>query len=90
MITGRQVRAARALLGWKQETLADYAQVALTALKRFESERALGTHESTNDKIRRALEAAGVVFMESEQGIGILLLDHWSSTEGKTVMRRGR
>ena len=33
MITGRQVRAARALLNWKQEMLAEKALVALTALK---------------------------------------------------------
>ena len=90
MITGRQVRAARALLGWKQETLADNAQVALTALKRFESERELGTHEATRDKIRRALDAAGVVFISMEQGSGILLLGDKKSHEGKTVMRRGR
>ena len=36
MITGRQVRAARALLNWKQEMLAEKALVALTALKRLE------------------------------------------------------
>ena len=39
MITSRQVRAARALLGWTQELLADKALVALTALKRLESDR---------------------------------------------------
>ncbi|MFT8948339.1 MAG: XRE family transcriptional regulator, partial [Acetobacter aceti] len=31
MITGRQVRAARALLNWTQEMLAEKALVALTA-----------------------------------------------------------
>ena len=36
MITARQSRAARALLGWTQETLADKAQVSLTALKRLD------------------------------------------------------
>jgi len=39
MITSRQVRAARALLRWTQEKLADKALVALTALKRLESDR---------------------------------------------------
>ncbi|MFB8787203.1 helix-turn-helix domain-containing protein, partial [Pasteurella multocida] len=38
MITARQTRAARALLGWTQETLAEKALVSLTALKRLESE----------------------------------------------------
>ena len=75
MITGRQVRAARALLNWKQEMLAEKALVALTALKRLESERGLPTHESTRDQIRRALEAAGVLFIESDRGHGVMLLN---------------
>lgn len=75
MITGRQIRAARALLNWKQDMLADKALVALTALKRLESERNLAVHESTRDQVRRALEAAGVMFIESEQGMGVMLLN---------------
>ena len=75
MITGRQVRAARALLNWKQEMLAEKALVALTALRRLESERGLPTHESTRDQVRRALEAAGVLFMESDRGRGVMLLN---------------
>lgn len=51
MITSRQVRAARALLGWTQEMLADKALVALTALKRLESDplkvREETRHQST-------------------------------------------
>jgi transcriptional regulator with XRE-family HTH domain len=74
MITGRQVRAARALLNWKQEVLAEKALVALTALKRLESERRLATHESTGDQVRRALEAAGILFIESDRGRGVMLL----------------
>ena len=64
MITGRQVRAARALLNWKQEMLAEKALVALTALKRLESERGLPVQEGTRDQVLRALEAAGVLFVE--------------------------
>lgn len=75
MITGRQVRAARALLSWTQEMLAEKAVVALTALKRIESERALATHESTRDQVRRALEAAGIVFIASDRGFGVLLIN---------------
>jgi hypothetical protein len=75
MITGRQVRAARALLNWKQEMLAERALVALTALKRLESERDLKVHEGTHDQVRRALEAAGVLFMESDRGRGVMLLN---------------
>jgi len=74
MITARQSRAARALLGWTQETLADKARVSLTALKRLESESGLGVYESTRDEVRRALESAGVVLLSTEKGEGVLLL----------------
>ena len=46
MITARQSRAARALLGWTQETLADKARISLTALKRLESENRLEVYEA--------------------------------------------
>lgn len=36
MITAQETRAARALLGWTQEMLADTTAGSLTALKRME------------------------------------------------------
>ncbi len=74
MITARQSRAARALLGWTQETLADKAQVSLTALKRLESESGLLVYESTSDQVRRALEGSGVVLLQSDRGEGVMLV----------------
>jgi len=74
MITARQSRAARALLSWTQETLADKAQVSLTALKRLESENNLAVYESTRDQVRRALETSGIVFLSSDQGEGVMLV----------------
>ena len=74
MITARQSRAARALLGWTQETLADRAQVSLTALKRLESENGLDVYETTRDQVRRAFEAAGIVLLSTEKGEGVLRL----------------
>ncbi|MGO4683501.1 helix-turn-helix domain-containing protein [Hyphomicrobium sp. 2TAF46] len=74
MITARQTRAARALLGWSQETLADKALVSLTALKRLESQNDLKVHESTRDQIRRTFEDNGVVFLSSDQGEGVMLV----------------
>ena len=73
MITARQSRAARALLGWTQETLADRATVSLTALKRMESVNGERVFESTADRVRRALEAAGIVFINSDRHIGVML-----------------
>lgn len=75
MITARQSRAARALLGWTQETLADEARVSLTALKRLESEAGLEVYETTRDQVRRALQAAGVVLLSTGRGQGVLLVD---------------
>jgi len=83
MITARQSRAARALLGWTQETLADKARVALTALKRLESESGLGTHETTRDQVRRALESAGIVLLTTEKGEGVLILHDGIDSSGR-------
>ncbi|MBN9431683.1 MAG: hypothetical protein J0I45_04515 [Bosea sp.] len=74
MITARQSRAARALLAWTQETLADKARVSLTALKRLESENGFEVYETTRDQVRRALEAAGIVLLSTDKGEGVLLL----------------
>ncbi|CAK0740722.1 HTH cro/C1-type domain-containing protein [Azospirillaceae bacterium] len=73
MITSRQIRAARALLGWTQEILADKAVVALTALKRLESDRH-AVRDGTREAVCKALEAHGIVFLSSSQGIGVLLV----------------
>ncbi|MGE0038351.1 MAG: multiprotein-bridging factor 1 family protein [Sphingomonadaceae bacterium] len=74
MITARQSRAARALLGWTQETLAEEARVSLTALKRLESPSELSVYESTRDEVRRAFERGGIVFLNSAQGTGVMLV----------------
>ncbi|MFT8988725.1 MAG: helix-turn-helix transcriptional regulator [Gluconobacter albidus] len=74
MITARQSRAARALLGWTQETLADRARVSLTALKRLESENGLEVFESTRDEVRRAFERGGIVFLNSDQSVGVMFV----------------
>lgn len=74
MITARQTRAARALLGWTQETLAEKALVSLTALKRLESENDFKVYETTRDQVRRTLESSGIVFLASDQGEGVMLV----------------
>ena len=72
MITSRQVRAARALLGWTQERLADQA-LALTALRRLETDR-LPVRDATREAMRKALEAAGIVFLISDRREGVMLV----------------
>ena len=71
MITSRQSRAARALLGWTQETLADKARISLTALKRLRiRKRPRGFTETTRDQVRRAFEAAGSFCSPPTKGKG--------------------
>lgn len=68
--------------------LAEKAFVALTALKRLESERGLGVHEGTTDQVRRALEAAGILFIESGQGRGVMFLNETSGNETRQARVR--
>ncbi len=74
MITVRQFRAARALLAWTQEMLADKARVPLTEFKRLESESGLEVYESTGDQVRRAFEDNGIVFLNSGPDGGVMLV----------------
>ena len=54
--------------------LADEALVALTALKRLESVNDLPVREDTRHQAVKALEAAGIVFFDSERGEGVMLV----------------
>lgn len=63
MLTPAQIRAARALLVWSGRVLAERASVHITTVQRLErgGPRPRG-HVETVEKIRQALEAAGVEF----------------------------
>lgn len=65
MISHRQVKAARALLEWKQSNLAESAGVSLTAVNNLE--RQIGSARTdTVLAIQVALEKAGVEFLEGD------------------------
>jgi len=66
MITARQIRAARALLGWSQQTLADKAVVSLNAVTRLERGE-VDPRFSTVMAVQKAITKAGVEFI-SEDG----------------------
>ena len=66
MIDSVQVRMARAALGWGVRDLAVYAGVTANTVSRFENGAdALG---STLRKIQRALEDAGIEFIDENGG----------------------
>lgn len=71
----RQIKAARALLDWSQEQLAAAAHVSVPTIKRLEAnDGPLGGRSDTGNKIRDALQAAGVDFIsENGGGVGVRL-----------------
>jgi len=74
MLTPAQLRAARSILGWTRQDLAKKSGVPAVTIRGFES---LGADSklSTIHKMRRALEAGGVIFLDPTQleGPGVRL-----------------
>jgi predicted transcriptional regulator len=69
------IRAARALLRWEQRDLADASSVSLPTIKRLEAQPGvMAAHMSTITALRKALETAGVEFIdENGSGPGVRL-----------------
>src|SRR5688572_20797275 len=78
VLTPAQLRAARALLGWSREDLADKSGVGANTTKDFEI-------NDSNPKLRtvqmwmRSLEQAGVIFLNETEadGPGVRLKKGW-------------
>jgi DNA-binding XRE family transcriptional regulator len=65
VITGRQIRAARALLGWSQQQLADSAIISVNAVRRLEGD-SVDPRVSTVMAAEKALSLAGIEFLPAE------------------------
>lgn len=63
-----QLRAARGLLGWSQSELAARAGLSLPTVKRVEAEAGARVSKEAQKKLRRALELAGVEFIDENGG----------------------
>lgn len=63
-ISSKQIKAARALLDWSQDDLAHSAQLSIATIRKLE----LGfvPRCSTASTLRRAFEASGIEFLDSE------------------------
>jgi len=73
MLTPEQSRAARGLLDWSQQALADKAGVGLSTVRDFEKGRRQPIPANLT-AIRTALEAAGAEFIpENGGGAGVRL-----------------
>ena len=69
MVTTRQIKAARALLAWSQADLADRSGISEPTVARLESaDGELGGREDTAQRLRAAIEAAGVEFIDENGG----------------------
>jgi hypothetical protein len=69
VLTSELVRAARALLRWEQRDLEAASSISLPTIKRLESKPgAMAAHMSTLVALRKALEGAGVEFIDENGG----------------------
>lgn len=73
--TGRQIAAARTLIGMPQADLAATARVSVPTLRRMEASAGPASGMANNvDAVCRALEAAGIEFIpENGGGAGVRL-----------------
>ncbi len=67
MLKPGQSRAARGLMDWSQQALADAAGVGISTVRDFEKGRRI-PHPANLSAIRAALESAGIEFIEENGG----------------------
>jgi transcriptional regulator with XRE-family HTH domain len=75
-ISIRQIKAARSLLGWSQDDLAEKSGVSKPTIGRLESQdgETVGGRAETGDALVAALEKAGIEFIaENGGGAGLRL-----------------
>lgn len=68
-LSAAQIRAGRALLRWSAADLAQEAKLGLATIRRAEiAEGSTSMTVANNDAVRRALEDAGVEFIDENGG----------------------
>ena len=68
-LTSQQIRAARALLRWRAQDLAGASAVGVATIRRAELTEIETSMTAPNDMaVRRALESAGVEFIDENGG----------------------
>src|SRR5262245_63475019 len=69
LVTTRQIKAARALLGWSQGDLAQHSSISEPTIARLESvDGPIAGRPKTADKIRSALEKASIQLIDKNGG----------------------
>jgi predicted transcriptional regulator len=63
MISSRQIKAARSLLGWKGQDLADKSGVGVATIRRYEAQDGIpNANKFVIRAIKTCLEEAGIIF----------------------------
>jgi predicted transcriptional regulator len=73
MLLVAQIRAARSLLGWTAQDLANFSKVGITTIRKIEVQEGIAKAQlRTVEDIRRAFEEAGIEFIgKPENGAGV-------------------
>jgi transcriptional regulator with XRE-family HTH domain len=73
MLESAQIRAARALLGWRQEDLSKASGVGTATIQRIEKSPVVTGYVSTLARIQAAFEQAGIQFIDDDEtgGFGL-------------------
>lgn len=87
-----QIRAARAMLEWSQETLAQKSGVSLPTIKRIEPGNGKpSARDETLNKIRDAFEQENIVFQDNPIGVGLkfqpIVSHEWVLGKGRVLVR---
>jgi len=86
MITSAQCRAARGLLDWTQQELADRAGIGIVTVRQVEAGLSK-PRRATLEVIERAMEAAGIEFIDGNGGgPGVRLRGRQRSKSAKKQM----
>src|SRR3954454_2299384 len=67
MLSSAQCRAARGLLDWSQQDLANHARVGIVTVRQLEA-GVTDPRRATVEVVRRAFEGAGVEFIDENGG----------------------
>jgi len=90
MLTGEQLRAARAMLKLEQGQLADLSGVSADTIKRLERmDGPLSANAKTIDSLQRTLEGEGVVFVPENGGLAGVRLRRDPPAKIRTRKMRG-
>ena len=83
MVTGEQIKMARAALGWSIEKLAEASSVGVRTINRMAAQRGVPKATQANLRlIRSTLEEAGIEFIgDAAEGPGVRL---WRQAAPKT------